>query len=155
MSFFTNKCKLNMEWIYQTLKNKWGKWMFSWCPWMLFHSKNHSATAISPCITTAIWCCRKLFSQLQRSFQWKLPSRWLKIWQRLLYCSLKNKNHYLNVNVLSITSYETFPCISANLLFKFIIWCIRPAYSAKDSPYYQGAATALRDVYFRYIEYFK
>ena len=31
-----------------------------------------------PCLTTAIWCCRKNSSQWQRSFHWKLPSHWLK-----------------------------------------------------------------------------
>ena len=36
-----------------------------------------------PCLTTAIWCCRKPFSQWQRSFQRKLRSHWLKfLWQR-------------------------------------------------------------------------
>ena len=31
-----------------------------------------------PCLTTAIWRCRKNSSQWQRSFQWKLYSHWLK-----------------------------------------------------------------------------
>ena len=31
-----------------------------------------------PCLTRAIWRCRKNSSQLQRSFQWKLRSHWLK-----------------------------------------------------------------------------
>ena len=31
-----------------------------------------------PCLTTAIWRCRKNSSQWQRSFQWKLHSHWLK-----------------------------------------------------------------------------
>ena len=37
----------------------------------------------TPCLTTAIWRCRKNSSQWQRSFQWKLHSHWLKfLWQR-------------------------------------------------------------------------
>ena len=31
------------------------------------------------CITTAIWRCRRNFSQWQRSFQWKLRTHWLKV----------------------------------------------------------------------------
>ena len=31
-----------------------------------------------PCVTAAIWRCRKNSSQWQHSFQWKLHSRWLK-----------------------------------------------------------------------------
>ena len=36
-----------------------------------------------PCLTAAIWRCRKKSSQWQRSFQWKLCSHWLIfLWQR-------------------------------------------------------------------------
>ena len=37
-------------------------------------------TAVSPgpCLTTAIWRCRKNSSQWQRRFQWKLHFHWLK-----------------------------------------------------------------------------
>ena len=38
-----------------------------YCPW-----------TAGPCHTTAIWRCRKPFSQWQRSFQRKLRSHWLK-----------------------------------------------------------------------------
>ena len=31
-----------------------------------------------PCLTTAIWRCRKNSNQWQHSFQWKLYSHWLK-----------------------------------------------------------------------------
>ena len=31
-----------------------------------------------PCLTTAIWRCRKNSTRWQRSFQWKLRSHWLK-----------------------------------------------------------------------------
>ena len=31
-----------------------------------------------PCITTAIWHCRKTFSQWEHSFHWKLCCHWLK-----------------------------------------------------------------------------
>ena len=35
-----------------------------------------------PCITTAVWCSCKNFSQWQCSFRWKLRSHWLKLlWQ--------------------------------------------------------------------------
>ena len=33
---------------------------------------------LGPCLTTAIWRCRKNSSQWQLSFQWKLDSHWLK-----------------------------------------------------------------------------
>ena len=68
-------------------------------------------TSAGPCLTTAIWRCRKNSSQWQRSFQWKLHSHWLKfLWQRhvavvrqgpglrLLYlgADLRVTSHYLN-----------------------------------------------------------
>ena len=40
--------------------------------------ENIKINTAGPCLTTAIWRCRKNSSQWQRSFQWKLHSHWLK-----------------------------------------------------------------------------
>ena len=39
---------------------------------------SESGSSAGPCFTTATWRCRKIFSQWERSFLWKLRSHWLK-----------------------------------------------------------------------------
>ena len=43
--------------------------------WSRIGRNNHNH---GPCLTTATWCCRKNFSQWERSFLWKLRYHWLK-----------------------------------------------------------------------------
>ena len=55
-----------------------------------------------PCLTTAIWRCRKNSSQWQRSFQWKLHSHWLEfLLQR--HVAVVRQGPVLYVHVLSMT----------------------------------------------------
>ena len=45
---------------------------------MLTQKCVHEWYVVGPCLTTAIWCCCKPFSQWHRSFHRKLGSHWLK-----------------------------------------------------------------------------
>ena len=91
----------NHRWPVNSLrKGQWrGAWLFSLiCAWINGKVNNREAGEMrrhrahydvnlmriarssypGPCITPAIWRCRKTVSQWQGSFQWKLRSHWLK-----------------------------------------------------------------------------
>ena len=47
-------------------------------PMLTYHQRGPAGRDPGPCLTTAIWRCRKNSSQWRHSFQWKLSSHWLK-----------------------------------------------------------------------------
>ena len=49
------------------------------CCWKLATGNASPCLAPRPCITVAIWRCRKNFSQWPRSMHWKLCPHWLKL----------------------------------------------------------------------------
>ena len=74
-----------------------------------------------PCITTAIWHCRKHFSQWQHSFQWKLRSHWLKfLRQRHVALVIQDPGHDRGKQLASLGN--CFPVTIVSLLF---IYCIK------------------------------
>ena len=54
-----------------------GCWVMPLQIWLVMVNRLLMLAAVA-CITTAIWHCRKTFSQWQRSFHWKLCCNWLK-----------------------------------------------------------------------------
>ena len=51
---------------------------YYFCYAVIRHVAFSGTDGSGPCLSTAIWRCRKNSSQWQRSFQWKLYSYWLK-----------------------------------------------------------------------------
>ena len=128
--------------------------------WSLYNnSPKYSRWAPAmPCLTTAIWRCRKNSSQWLRSFQWKLHSHWLKfLRQRHVAVVRQGPVRFPGCSSLwrdiEIFFRESQGLIH-NIPWFYVIWLMYTA-SCYIGPYYNGASLhcyiGIRNAAFGYV----